>query len=93
MAGAPYLPPEVTDRLARAYKTQGVENPTRVALEAPMLASTLQAIGRAWREPTRPPLVVLADTRFSRYKETLQRMLNIEGEISSDELDKALQRA
>jgi DNA excision repair protein ERCC-2 len=78
MAGAPYLPPEVSDRLARVYKMQGVENPTRLAIDGSMLAATVQALGRAWREPSKPPLVVLADSRYARYEEQLRKMLDIE---------------
>ena len=93
LLGAPYLPPEVSNRLARIYKTQGIENSVRLAVDGPMIAVTIQSIGRAWRNPARPPLVVLADARFSRYKEELQKMLDIEEEVASDELNKALQRA
>jgi DNA excision repair protein ERCC-2 len=93
LLGAPYLPPEVSDRLARIYKAQGIENSVRLAVDGPMIAVTVQSIGRAWRNPARPPLVVLADARFSRYKEELQKMLDIEEEVASDELNKALQRA
>ena len=78
MAGAPYLPPEVSDRLARVYKMQGVENPTRLAIDGSMLAATVQALGRAWREPSKPPLVVLADSRYARYEEQLRKILDIE---------------
>ncbi len=88
LLGAPYLPPEISTRLARVYKTLGLENAVRLAIDAPMLASTIQVVGRAWRDPAKPPLVVLADSRYTRYKEEL-RMLDIE-ECGLDELARKL---
>ncbi len=80
MAGAPYLPPEVSDRLARAYRAAGVPDPVRAAIDLPMLTATLQCIGRAWRDPERPPSVVLADWRYERYAKDLEPYLELTGD-------------
>jgi DNA excision repair protein ERCC-2 len=77
MAGAPYLPPEVTDRLARMYKTLGFKDPLRCAIDLPMLTVTLQCVGRAWRDPSKPPLVVLADSRYEKYRDELANYFEI----------------
>jgi DNA excision repair protein ERCC-2 len=88
IAGAPYLPPEVAARLARFYKTQGYEEPTKLAVDAPMLATVLQCLGRAWRDPEKePPRAYLADWRFERYREQLREWMDITKECSTDELD------
>ena len=77
MAGAPYLPPEVSSRLARTYKATGHPDPLKAAIDVPMLIATLQCVGRAWRDPQRqPPTVYLADWRFSKYKDTLSQYLD-----------------
>jgi len=81
LAGAPYLPPEVTDRLARAYRAMGIEDPLRCAIDAPMLVATLQCVGRAWRDPSKPPLVVLADSRYEKYRELASYFEIAEAEI------------
>ncbi|MCS7103959.1 MAG: hypothetical protein NZ954_00145 [Thermofilaceae archaeon] len=67
LAGAPYLPPEISDQIAVLYRRMGVSDPVRSAIDLPMLITTLQCIGRAWRNPFNPPYVVLADRRFQRY--------------------------
>jgi DNA excision repair protein ERCC-2 len=78
MAGAPYLPPEVSSRLARTYKSTGHPDPLRAAIDTPMLISVLQCVGRAWRDPQRqPPAVYLADWRFSKYKDTLSQYFDL----------------
>jgi len=77
MAGAPYLPPEVSSRLARTYKAAGHPDPVRAAIDMPMLIATLQCLGRAWRDPSKqPPHVVLADWRFTKYRDTLSEYLD-----------------
>jgi len=81
LAGAPFLPPEVSRRLARAF---GI--PARVAIDGPMLATVVQSVGRAWRDPAaEPPFVFLADERFERYRDDLSRFIEIkeEKDISS----------
>jgi len=89
VAGAPFLPPEISDRLARHYRTQGYEEPVRLAIDAPMLSTLLQCIGRAWRDPKKdPPTVYLADWRFARYKELLQEWMDIKRECSIEELER-----
>lgn len=77
LAGAPYLPPEVSDRLAGVYKQLGLKDAARAAIDSPMIAVTLQCIGRAWRNPSKPPFVVLADTRFKRYEKELSHCLEL----------------
>ena len=76
IAGAPYLPPPVSDKLARAYRVIGHPDPVRAAIDTPMLVATLQCIGRAWRTPERTPYVVLADWRYGRYKSALEDYLD-----------------
>jgi DNA excision repair protein ERCC-2 len=88
IAGAPYLPPEVTDRLVKVYKAEGQAEPLKLAVDAPMLAQTIQCIGRAWRDPaSQPPKVILADWRYTRYAKELGEFLEIE-EHSLDELER-----
>jgi DNA excision repair protein ERCC-2 len=88
IAGAPYLPPEVTDRLVKVYKAEGQAEPLKLAVDAPMLAQTIQCIGRAWRDPaSQPPKVMLADWRYTRYAKELGEFLEIE-EHSLDELER-----
>jgi DNA excision repair protein ERCC-2 len=77
MAGAPYLPPEVTDRLARVYRALGFKDPLRCAIDLPMLTVTLQCVGRAWRDPAKPPFVVLADSRYGKYRDELASYFEI----------------
>ncbi|MCC6050770.1 MAG: hypothetical protein LM580_08690 [Thermofilum sp.] len=88
IAGAPYLPPEVTDRLVKVYKAEGQAEPLKLAVDAPMLAQTIQCIGRAWRDPKKdPPTVYLADWRYTRYAKELGEFLEIE-ERPLDELER-----
>ncbi|MCD6357290.1 MAG: hypothetical protein J7L75_01790 [Thermoproteales archaeon] len=77
MLGCPYLPPEVSSRLARAYKALGVQEPVKMALDVPMLITTLQCIGRAARSPGEKPLVVLADERYRKYVRELEPYLEL----------------
>jgi len=77
MLGCPYLPPEVSSRLARAYKALGVQEPVKMALDVPMLITTLQCIGRAARSPGEKPLVVLADERYEKYVRELEPYLEL----------------
>ena len=83
IAGAPFLPPEVASSLARTLKRAGHPDPVKAAIDVPMLIVTLQSIGRAWRDPTKPPMIYLADQRFARYKELEEYM-----EIQTTSLDK-----
>ncbi|MEM4431049.1 MAG: helicase C-terminal domain-containing protein [Thermofilaceae archaeon] len=78
IAGAPFLPPSVGEWLARQLRRIGIQDPVRAAIDLPMLITTLQCIGRAWRDPSKPPLVVLADHRFERYTAVLREFLEIE---------------
>ena len=75
IAGAPFLPPPVSDRLARAYKAAGHPDPVKAAIDVPMLTATLQCVGRAWRAPERPPRVLLADQRYEKYANVLENYL------------------
>jgi DNA excision repair protein ERCC-2 len=84
LAGAPFLPPEVTSSLARVLRRTGHPNPMRAAIDLPMLITSLQSIGRAWRDPQRPPVVFLADERYTRYTGELEEYL----ELSTVSLDK-----
>ena len=83
IAGAPFLPPEVAASLARALKRAGHPDPVKAAIDMPMIIATLQCVGRAWRDPQKPPTVYLADERFARYRE-LEEYL----EIQTTSLDK-----
>ena len=76
MAGAPYLPPEVSSRLARTYKATGMADPVRAAIDTPMLITTLQCLGRAWRTPEKVPEVILADWRYKKYEDSLSEYLD-----------------
>jgi DNA excision repair protein ERCC-2 len=76
MAGAPYLPPEVSSRLARTYKSAGHPDPVRAAIDTPMLITTLQCLGRAWRSPEKMPRVILADWRYKKYEDALNDYLD-----------------
>lgn len=78
MLGCPYLPPEVSGRLARAYKALGVQEPVKMALDVPMLITTLQCIGRAARSPGEKPLAVLADERYRRYMRDFKPYLDFD---------------
>jgi len=79
VAGAPYLPPSVGEWVARQLKRIGYTDPVKAAIDLPMLVVTLQCIGRAWRNPTlKPPIVILADYRFERYKAVLREFLDFE---------------
>ncbi|RLG70467.1 MAG: hypothetical protein DRO04_01880 [Candidatus Iainarchaeum archaeon] len=86
MLGAPYLTPEVIQRLSRTYKRLGFENYWSLATDIPMLITTLQCIGRVTRNPTDEPLIILADSRYRRFKQ-LEKHLELE-EI--DKLDKII---
>jgi len=66
MLGCPFLPPEVTARLRKAYESLGA--PSGAALWAPMVMSTLQCVGRATRGPKDNPIIILADYRFEKYE-------------------------
>jgi DNA excision repair protein ERCC-2 len=59
MAGAPYPPPYA------ALKRLGL------SLDDLMLITTIQNIGRATRDPSDNPLVILADERFRRFAQSL----------------------
>jgi len=59
MAGAPYPPPYAT------LKKLGL------SLDDLMLITTIQNIGRATRDPSDNPLVILADERFRRFAQSL----------------------
>ncbi|RLE70941.1 MAG: hypothetical protein DRJ43_00870 [Thermoprotei archaeon] len=78
MLGCPYLPPEVSNRLARCYRAMGVGEPIKMAVDVPMLVTTLQCIGRVVRSPDANPVVVLADDRYSKYRKELEGYLELE---------------
>lgn len=78
IAGAPFLPPEVSDRLAKLYRAVGLRAPLKAAVDIPMLIATLQCVGRAWRRPDTDAIVFLADSRFSKYVEDLGSYLEIQ---------------
>lgn len=78
IAGAPFLPPAVGEWLARQMRRAGVNDPVRASIDIPMLVTTLQCVGRAWRDPQKPPYVVLADWRFERYSATLKEFFTLE---------------
>jgi Rad3-related DNA helicase len=42
-----------------------------------MLTVTLQCVGRAWRDPAKPPFVVLADSRYGKYRDELASYFEI----------------
>ena len=72
--GAPFLPPEVTAKLRRYYGRIGAGD---AALWAPMVITTLQAVGRAARSPSDSPTIVLADYRFLRYSSYFKPYLEL----------------
>jgi DNA excision repair protein ERCC-2 len=84
VAGAPYLPPEVGSKIAQVYKRAGHPDPVKAAIDMPMIIATLQCVGRAWRDPQKPPTVYLADERFARYSRELEEYM----EIQTTSLDK-----
>ncbi|MEZ0345494.1 MAG: helicase C-terminal domain-containing protein [Infirmifilum sp.] len=63
--GAPFLPPEVTEKIGKYYRRIGLD--ADAAHWLPMVTAVLQAIGRATREPGATPDIILADYRFKRY--------------------------
>lgn len=77
IAGAPFLPPSVSSRLAARARALGHADPLRAAIDTPMLVATLQCIGRAWRTPERAPYVYLADWRYEKYVSTLSDYLDL----------------
>ncbi|RLE74905.1 MAG: hypothetical protein DRJ56_06575 [Thermoprotei archaeon] len=85
--GAPYLPPEVSARLRKAYRLLGA--PEDAAFSVPVLVTTLQCIGRAARSPEQRPVVVLADQRFERFEKELGEYLEIRDLADLKELDGA----
>ena len=89
MLGAPFLTPDVIQKLAKAYSRMGVENSLKLAMDAPMLITTLQCVGRAARSPEARPLVILADERYRRYLEELGEYFEIE-EVDGVERLKAI---
>ena len=78
MIGAPYLTPDVIQRLANVYRRLGYERYWEMAGDVPMLVTTLQCIGRATRVPSARPTVILADHRFLRHRESLSSYLEME---------------
>ncbi len=78
MIGAPYLTPDVIQRLANVYRRLGYERYWEMAGDVPMLVTTLQCIGRATRVPGARPTVILADHRFLRHRESLSSYLEME---------------
>lgn len=78
IAGAPFLPPDVSDSLSKVYRSMGLQDPVKAAIDLPMLVTTLQCIGRAWRNPSKPPHVYLADSRFERYSAVILEHLQLE---------------
>jgi DNA excision repair protein ERCC-2 len=76
MAGAPYLPPDISSRLAQMYKRTGHPDPVKAAIDVPMIVATLQCVGRAWRDPQQPPVVYLADWRYKKYTDALSEYLD-----------------
>jgi DNA excision repair protein ERCC-2 len=76
MAGAPYLPPDISSKLAQMYKRTGHPDPVKAAIDVPMIVATLQCIGRAWRDPQQPPVVYLADWRYKKYTDALSEYLD-----------------
>ena len=77
LLGCPYLPPGVCSRLAKTYRAMGLQEPVKMAIDAPMLITTLQCVGRAARSPSDEPLVVLADERYRRYIKELEPYLEV----------------
>ena len=84
--GAPFLPPEVTARLRRYYARIGAGD---AALWAPMVITTLQAVGRAARRPGDRPLIILGDCRFAKYSDYFRPYLDLR-EVGEEELSRVL---
>ncbi len=80
--GAPYLTPNVISKLLYIYRKMGYSNAKKLSSDIPMLVTTLQCIGRVFRSPDSNPLVILADYRFSLFKDSLNEYLELE-EVNS----------
>ena len=81
--GAPYLPPYASERVKRILRRAGLEGDYA---SASMLSTTLQCIGRATRDPSDTPLIILADRRYERYTGELGKYYEVELVNSLDEL-------
>jgi len=90
MLGCPFMPPEIIDRLESIYRKAGFSNPWMLAAEIPMLITTLQCIGRATRTPEAKPLILLADSRYERYRDELSKYLELEEMDSIEKLEKVI---
>lgn len=90
MLGCPFMPPEIIGRLESIYRKAGFSNPWMLAAEIPMLITTLQCIGRATRTPDAKPLILLADSRYKRYRNTLSKYLYLEEVNGLDALNRIL---
>ena len=88
--GAPYMTPDVIQRLARVYRRLGYSSYWELASDVPMLIATLQCIGRATRRPSARPLILLADERFEKFEEELSKYLDVEELGSEGELRRLL---
>ncbi len=81
--GAPYLPPYASQRVEKALRRAGLQGDY---VSASMLSTTLQCIGRATRDPSDAPLIILADSRFERYVNELSKYYEVELVKSLDDL-------
>ncbi|MGB9709695.1 MAG: helicase C-terminal domain-containing protein [Infirmifilum sp.] len=76
MVGAPFLPPDVTERLRKYYYRMGIDPDN--ARWIPMVTATLQAIGRATRSPEASPEIILADYRFKKFAKYFEPVLHLQ---------------
>ncbi|RLE78206.1 MAG: hypothetical protein DRJ44_00305 [Thermoprotei archaeon] len=88
--GAPYMTPEIINRLSDIYKRLGFKDYKMLASDVPMLITTLQCIGRITRDIQTKPVVILADYRYQYFERFLSPYLNLIYLKDLDELRKRL---
>lgn len=76
MAGAPFQPPWIIDRLKKVLMGMGLTDAANRIADVSMLSVTLQCVGRAMRSPDDNPLIILADERYKRYEAELSKYFN-----------------
>jgi len=75
--GAPYMTPDVVNRLSEAYRRLGFRDYKMLASDIPMLITTLQCVGRVTRNPDSKPVIILADYRYQYFEKSLSPFLEV----------------
>jgi len=75
--GAPYMTPDIINRLSDIYRRFGFRDHKFLASDVPMLIATLQCIGRITRNVGVKPVVILADYRYQYFEKTLSQYLQL----------------